>query len=432
MATLRREDASATLVNLSMLLYMVWLLLPAVQTTLRAVTGVVTVGLFGVGALLDAGARKARLVWLVPRVLLCVLLPLALFFLLERGGGNLPAYLVQQGMFWFPLLWSAYARKRGDARCYRLVAPLLLTLLTITTLTTLGWLIQGLLRGDKVYAYARSLGSGAEGNEAYLKELMGRNIGGYDFIYASVLLLPVVFYMAAQASGMRRAGFASLYVLQLCMIGLSQYTYAILMTAALTAVMLLGALLRLVFRRLSTGTSMLWSLLFIAGLWLFRMPLLAWASQTMAAIGFANAHYSLEQLRNLLSGGAVDAGSRLATYTLPLSGIAASPLFGSMLGGQTYLGMHSDLLDLLSGLGLIGTAAFALAAWFIGRGAAKGARRLQAAPYLVLQGITLLVCLTLGTVFYSREIPLVICLTYALFLQKTNPTPIQPLSVANK
>ena len=88
MAHTKREAVSGTLVNLSMLLYMTWLLLPAVQTTLRAVTGVLAVGLFGVGAMLAGGTLGGRIRWLAPRALLCVLLPVALFFLLERGGGR--------------------------------------------------------------------------------------------------------------------------------------------------------------------------------------------------------------------------------------------------------------------------------------------------------------------------------------------------------
>ena len=64
MAHTKREAVSGTLVNLSMLLYMTWLLLPAVQTTLRAVTGVLAVGLFGVGAMLAGGTLGGRIRWL--------------------------------------------------------------------------------------------------------------------------------------------------------------------------------------------------------------------------------------------------------------------------------------------------------------------------------------------------------------------------------
>ena len=420
MAKSARVRVSAEVVNASMLLYMTWLLLPAVQTTLRAATGVLAVAGFAVGVAIDPDFFKYRWRSFIPRALAAVGLPFALFYLLERGGGNLPAYLAQQGMFWFPLLWCAYARERGDARVYRWVTPLFVTLMTVTTLTTIGWLVQGLLRGGKVYAYARSLGNAAPGNEAYLKELMQRNIGGYDFIYASVLLLPVVFGLACRAKGRARLGYAILYGLQLALIGLSQYTYAILFALAITAVELIALLLRAVFRKLTPLGSMLWALPVIASVWLLRVPLLTWAGSVAASVGFQNAAYSLSQLLAMLTGGAVDAGSRLATYTVPLQGFAASPLVGSMLGGVKMLGMHSDLLDLLSGVGLLGTSAFGLGVWVIGRGSEKGLWRHPAMPHLLLQRLMLVVCLALGTVFYSREIPLALCLTAAALLREPN------------
>jgi len=80
--------------------------------------------------------------------------------------------------------------------------------------------------------------------------------------------------------------------------------------------------------------------------------------------------------------------------------------------------MHSDLLDLLSGMGILGTTAFAFGAWVIGRGSQKGFRKNPAFAQVVLQYVCLFLCLALGTVFYSREIPLVLCLTAALLLRE--------------
>lgn len=422
MAQYGRGRLSANLVNASMLMYIAWLMLPAVQTTLRAVTGVLAVGLLGAGVLAQPAPRAPGWRWLLPRLGAACLLPLGLFFFLQRGGGNLPAYAAQQGMFWFPPLWCAYAGARGERSLYRFVMPLFMAVFVITTLTTAGWLVQGLLRGGKVYAYARSLGSGEPGNGAYLRELMGRNIGGYDFIYASLLALPVTFALALREQGWKRIGYAAFYGLQLGMIGLSQYTYAILFAGGVTAVQLFALLLRAVFRKLPVGASLWLTLPLLATVWLLRVPLLGWAAGVAAGFGFQNAAYSLRQLLAMLTGGAVDAGSRLATYTLPLQGFAASPWVGSMAGGVKRLGMHSDLLDLLSGMGVLGTAAFALGAWLIGRGGGAGLRNHSAAAPLVMQWVLFGLCMLLGTVFYSRELPLLLCIS-GLILQ---PAPQLP------
>jgi len=405
------------LINGSMLLYMAWLLLPAAQASLHAVTGALAVCVFGVGALLNGSTFYKRWWDWALRALLAVLLPLALFYFLDRGAGNLPGYLAEQGMFWFPLLWCAYARFSGDPLLYRAVKPLFVALMVITTLTTLGWLVEGMLRDGKVYAYSRSLGYGAPGREAYLRELMLRNIGGYDFIYASVLLLPVTFYLALTLRGYRRMGAVLFYALQLAMIGLSQYTYAILFAVAITGMELLALLFRAIFRKLPVGASLACTVPVLAALWLLRAPLVQWAGGVAAGFGFENAAYSLGLLNTLFSGGIVDAGSRLDAYSTALQGLAASPVFGSMFGSVKTLGMHSDLLDLLSGMGLIGSAAFGAGAWLIGRGSNKGITRSPAFAHLALQRVFLLVCLTLGTVFYSREIPLVVCLSTALILR---------------
>ena len=418
MARLERKHASAVWVNAAMLAYMVWLVLPAVQTATHAVTGALTVAVFGVGVLLDGETLPRRWASFLPRVLLAAALPLALFYFLERGGGNLPGYYAQQGMFWFPLLWCAYARERDDARLYRWIGPVLMALWAVTTLTTLGWLIQGMLRGGKVYAYSRSLGFGEPGREAYLRELMLRNIGGYDFIYASVLSLPVTAWLITRARGWKRAGITAFYAVQLLMIGLSQYTYALLFATAVTGVELLGALLRAARKKLSVTASFAWTVPLFAALWLLRIPLITWAGQVAAGIGFENVTVSLNQLLLMLSGGTVEDGSRLTAYQTALHGFAASPLIGSMGSGTKFLGMHSDLLDMLSGMGLVGTAGFALSAWAIGRGAGKGLGRTAAMPHLWLQYLLFTLCILLGTVFYSREIPLVMCMSAALILRE--------------
>jgi len=141
-----------------------------------------------------------------------------------------------------------------------------------------------------------------------------------------------------------------------------------------------------------------------------------WAERLATGFGFKNAAYSLAQLLTMLSGGATDAGSRLDAYLAALRGFAASPLVGSLFGGEAALGMHSDLLDLLSAGGLLGTAAFALGAWWIGHGAAKGIRQSPAFAHVVLQWALLFCCVLLGTVFYSREISLALCLATALLI----------------
>ena len=131
--TLEKPSAtSAGLMNASMLLYLFWLLLPAVQTTGRAVTGATAVALFGVGVLLDGSWLKAHGWRTLLRAACAALMPVILRVFLARGGENGAGFYVQQAMFWFPVVFAGYARERDDSRLWRWVRPLLLSVLECT------------------------------------------------------------------------------------------------------------------------------------------------------------------------------------------------------------------------------------------------------------------------------------------------------------
>lgn len=418
----RPSVLSAGLINASILLYTCWLLLPALQTTGGAVAGVGCIALFGLGVLLDSAYLRLNWFDFLLRVLCAAALPLILWFFLRRGGNNFWGYYVQQGMFWFPILFCAYARNRGDERLWRFLKGTLLACFVITTLTTIGWLIEGILREGQVYAYSRSLGSGEPGREVYLKELMLRNIGGYDFVYASTLAIPMTCYAIKRHDGLKRWGFLALCAAQVIMIALSQYTYALIFAVALIALELVAGFARWFSRKalhrpLGVMGSFLWALLAFSLVFLARVPLVSWVASLCENLGFFNLAYSLSQLLNVLTGSALDSATRLAYYRLPLEGIAQSPWLGSLLGGERLLSQHSDLLDLLSGVGMVGAVAVFSMIWCMGRGLLGGISKSDARSQLLLQCVALLLCALLGTVIYSRDIPLILCAGAMLTLE---------------
>lgn len=410
---------SAALCNASILLYLVWLMLPAVQTTGKAISGVATVCLFALGVLLDADTWKKDGLGLLARALCIAAMPLILFFFLGRGGDNLPSFYVQNGMFYFPLVFCGYARQRGDSRLWRWVKPVLLTVVTVTVLTTIFWLIEGMFfRGDTVYAYSRSLGTAEPGYEAYLKELMLKNIGGYDFVYAMVAALPLTILGIQYSKGWKRAAYTALLALQTLMIVLSQYTYAMLYAAVILAVEILAALLRWLSRgRVKMGLSLVLGLLPLLLVWFLRMPLLRLAQGIFAQAGLDSFAFSLEQLMIALEGGVTDENSRLVHYQQAVLGIRQSPLLGSLLGGEQLLSRHSDVLDALSGVGLVGSAVVCVMLWLMGRGSFRGVGNHPAKAQLCIVWLSVLVTATLGTVCYSREIMAVAALGTLLVLE---------------
>jgi len=410
---------SATLCNASIVLYVLWLLLPAVQTTGRALTGVLAVGLFGAGVLLDGPNLKKQWYWLLLQAACAALMPILLFVFLSRGGTNRLGFFVQHGMFWFPLVFCSYARQRGDRRLWRGLKTALLAAVSVTVLTSIFWLVEGMFfRGDQVYAYARSLGNAEPGNEAYLKELMQKNIGGYDFVYAMVAALPLTIQGIQCSRGWKRAGFVLLTAAQTLMIVLSQYTYAMLYAALILAVEIVAALIRAISRgKVGMGASLLLGLVPFVLVWLFRMPLLSLAAGLCKQAGLENFAFSFEQLKIALEGGVTDETSRMAYYQTAVAGIGRSPLLGSMLGGDKLLSLHSDVLDLLSGMGILGTAAVCGMIWLMGRGSLQGVKQSPHKAQLCVMWLAVLVTATLGTVCYSRDVMAVAALGTLLVLE---------------
>ena len=409
-----RKRWSVLLKNTSMLAYILWLMLPAVQVRLQAVTGALTLLVFAAGVLLDGETFREHWRVFVPRVFCAAALPLLLLFFLNRGGDEPLGYYAQQVMFWFPLLWCGHAARNGEKTMVRFVFAAMLFAFVVTTLTTIGWLVQGMLREEgKVFAYARSLGFGEAGRQDYLNELMGRNIGGYGFVYASVFALPFTFWLTGSVKGWKRGAFAALHCLQLLLIVLSQYTYAILFAGMITAVELLGLLLRKLCKRLTTGVSLLCAAVVAAAVLLLRVPLVMGLKALANALHFENIAYSLGQLLAVLTGGGVAEDSRLMAYATSWNSFLASPAVGGLFSGQARLGMHSEVLDSLAGMGVIGTAAYAAGVWLIGRGMGKGLKSSPALPHLILQWTALAAFMAVGTVFYAREIPLAISLCAA-------------------
>ena len=419
MNTSKAPRLSAAVCNASMILYLVWLLLPAVQTTGRAASGCLCVAIFGAGVLLDREYLKKQWMWLLARAACAAAAPLFLRVFLGRGGDNFAGFYVQQAMFWFPLVFAGYARERGDKRLWKWLKWVLLGTMTLTMLTTIGWLIQGMLRGGRIYAYSRSLGYAGDVNPAYLKELMLRNIGGYDFVYAMVAAMPITCLLIQRHEGRLRTAFMALLIAQTVMIVLSQYTYAMLYACAVWIIELFAIYARRTTQnRIGLTASLAIGAAPIVVLFLIAEPLILLGAQICSDLGLSGFANSFEQLAAALFGtGTPNPDSRLAHYLTALSGFKASPVVGSLFTGEKLLSYHSEALDLLSGAGILGTAVFGLMVWLMGRGLFGGMRRHPQAGHLWLMTAMLFITATLGTVFYSRDIMAVYAIGMLLVLE---------------
>ena len=256
-----------------------------------------------------------------------------------------------------------------------------------------------------------ALGFAGDDDLLYLKELMLKNIGGYDFIYAMVAALPLSCLAVAQSRGKKRAAYLALAALQTVTIVLSQYTYAMLYATAILAIEIIALLARRISRgRLSMGRSLLAGAAPLVLALLLMQPLAQLASIICGQLGLVNFAFSFEQLSLALQGSATDTSSRMGYYLTAVEGIRQSPLLGDLLGGAQQMSYHSDLLDLFSGGGLLGACIAAGMIWLTGRGSLRGLKQSPHKAQLWLMFSAVCVIALLGTVVYSRDIPTVMML----------------------
>ena len=404
-----------TLIRFSMLFYLVWLLLPAVQTTLRAASGGLCVVLFGIGALLDTETLKKQWFSLFLRAAAAAVMPLVLMRFLGRGGTEPAGFYVQNAMLWFPLVFAGHVRTVGDPALWKNLHRVMWGAIVITLLTTIGWLFEGFTYGDIVYAYSRMLGNASEQPELQ-KLYMQRNIGGYGFIYAMVVSLPLVCVSIRRHTGKKRLALLALLGLQLLVIVLSQYTTALLFTAVIMFLQLTACVLHHLSRKkLSFGQSLLCALGMVLGAMLFLEQLLVLTVRITHSLEMHSVYLNLQQLIITLQGGAAESTNRLAYYQTAIEGIMRSPWMGSMLGGEKLLSMHSDLLDLLSGMGIICACVVPALIWLMGRGSLRGLLKHHDRVQVVLSLIVYVAVAAMGTVVYSCDI-MAVCMVSTLFV----------------
>ena len=418
-----------------MLLYIVWLFLPVVQrlTGLRA--GLATLALFGIGLLLDQDYLRVKGPELFLRVCAAVLLPLYAFCAMYRGDEFLP-FLCQNGMFWFPAIYCAYARFKGGKWLSRYVAWALLATLTVTALTTTGWDLY--CRFQHIDSYSRYVSMGWVSEEK-ANFIMLRNIGNYDFVYSLLLALPLVCALAHQERGALRWAWMGAAALVIVTLVAADYALALLAALVVLLVMLLGALLRILTRKsrhpLSVGQSFLCTVPVLVLIAVFRNQLIDAGAWLFTLLGLRNVADAFVEMKLVFGGQSsqiANADSRLIFFGYAWNSFAASPWIGSMgrsaatNASQTLaqhyaaLGVsgHSDVLDVLSGMGLYGAVMMPLLIYTACHGAMKGVRKSPSFPYVALMLCVLFAICCGTTVLYSRENMVIVCVGTLLLTQR--------------
>ncbi len=177
------------------------------------------------------------------------------------------------------------------------------------------------------------------------------NIGGYDFIYALVLFIPVALWLINNSKGAMKVLYTAVLVLDVWCIYESQYTIALICVAITLLVLWIQfnkrvgfiALLAVALFLLFNGFSLIGSLFY-------------WLSDVIEQEYVAD---RLLQLAQLFSGESINtdtSSERIEHYFNELNAFSESPVWGHnfLSYDDDKISGHTLVLDILGGAGLIG------------------------------------------------------------------------------
>ena len=177
------------------------------------------------------------------------------------------------------------------------------------------------------------------------------NIGGYEFIYALVLLIPVLFWMIKRAKGFWKIIYVFVLVLDMLCIYASQYTIALICVLVAWIVIWMQK-----NRRAATVFTICVVVFLLLGGITFLSQMFYWASDI---IEYDYVSDRLRQVAQLLSGQTVNTETsreRVEHYMNQLEAFSSSPILGHnwYSYSRRYISGHSFVLDALAGAGIVG------------------------------------------------------------------------------
>lgn len=274
-----------------------------------------------------------------------------LFFCVEFWGvyrnNDIINYLINFVIAFLPIIFAALVqREQKDINFYRNYLQVAAIFAAITAITT--------IIGLKVYPMAsRELASGTAIYDTTKYGAM--NIGGYQYIYAMVMFVPIMLFLIKNAEGLKK-GFNILLLVAICLcVYESQYTIA-LITLVLSFLIIWFCSIKKREGKIFIVIAVI--LFFVLGGSLLS-SLFGWLSSIMKKEYVADRFLQLSQL---FSGQAINTGTsaeRIEYYEQQINAFFSSPIWGHNIFtySSDYVSGHSTILDVLGAFGIIGIIA---------------------------------------------------------------------------
>lgn len=268
------------------------------------------------------------------------------WFIFKRA--ELFSFAINGIITWIPSIIAILCFSQINLKSQKLILQMALLAMGMTSITT--------VLGLQIYPEAsRELASASESMRAMY---MGLNIGGFEFIYALTLSIPVIFWMINQTKGMMKLINVGILLSFLYCIYESAYTTALLISIIMLLLLIYDTYPHL--RNMIIIGSVLFFIMAGSGalssifMWLSSSVESEYVSDRLLQIGLVLQGESIENLDTETS------NERLLLMKNAWEGFFSSPLWGNNLisWNKNVLSGHSMGLDILSSAGILGLVFF--------------------------------------------------------------------------
>lgn len=257
-------------------------------------------------------------------------------------------YIINSIITWIPCIIAVLCYSQISLVSQKKLLQVALVAMAITSITT----VLGL------QIYPESSRELASANENMRTLYMSLNIGGFEFIYALVLTIPVVFWMISKTRGFIKLMNIGILLAALYCIYMSAYTTALLISIIMLLLLIYDTypylrnmiIMGCVLFFIMAGSGALSSIF----MWLSSAVESEYVSDRLLQVGLILQGQSIENLDTETS------NERLLLMKNAWEGFSASPIWGNNLikWNKNILSGHSLVLDVLSSAGVLGLVFF--------------------------------------------------------------------------
>ncbi len=254
-------------------------------------------------------------------------------------------WMIDGIIVWLPCIIALYIKESNNDKFVRNYLQIYIIATTITSLTT----IIGLVMYPNA---SRELATASEMYDTTRYTI--RNIGGYQHVYALVLLLPILIWLIKQTNKTWKIVNIVALLINIYCIYRSQYTIAIIIAAI---ILILTVMKR--FKKTMIVTMILLSTVFLFDTSSIMEKISGGFKYVSEHIGIEYVGDRLLQVSQLLEGAMIHTETstdRIDHYKHCLKKFSESPVIGNNIGefSEDNISGHSMVFDTMSGMGLVG------------------------------------------------------------------------------